>query len=65
MPLIAFAAAYFAVGLIHSGPSEQLRVLAGFGGLLLGFAAAYLLGRNTNRYPIVVGSGDETISPTA
>lgn len=65
MPLIVFAAMYFAVGLIRSGPSEQLRVLAGFGGLLLGFAAAYLLGRNTKRYPIVVGSGDEIISPTA
>ena len=68
MPLIAFALAYFGAGLLAPEPSEQVRVLSGLGGLLLGFGAAYMAGKRDNRYPVVVGAPDhapvETSSPT-
>ncbi len=64
MPLIAFAAAYFAVGGLFDEPSEQVRVLAGLGGLFLGFWVAYLLGRRNTRYPVVLAASEETSSPT-
>jgi positive regulator of sigma E activity len=64
MPLIAFGAAYFAIGGLLEEPSEQVRVLSGLGGLFLGFGVAYLLGRRDNRYPVVVAAPEETSSPT-
>lgn len=68
MPLIAFALAYFAAGVLFSEPTEQVRVLSGLGGLFAGFGFAYLLGRRDNRYPVVVGAPDhspvEASSPT-
>ncbi len=68
MPLLTFALAYFLVGLLNPGGSEQLKVLSGLGGLGGGFAVAYFFGRRDNRYPVVVAAPgetpDETISPT-
>lgn len=64
MPLIAFAGAYFAVGGLLEAPSEQVRVLAGLGGLFLGFGVAYLLGRRDDRYPVVLARPEATNSPT-
>lgn len=43
-PLILFAAAYIAFGFVQS---EVLRVFAGVGGLILGFAIVFLFGKRT------------------
>ncbi|MFP4431044.1 MAG: SoxR reducing system RseC family protein [Spirochaetaceae bacterium] len=64
MPLLAFAAAYFAVGGLLEEPSEQVRVLSGLGGLFLGFGVAYLLGRRGSRYPVVLARPEEINLPT-